>query len=93
MNEVTKSCLAGLTREELEAQAVLFLFAGYETTASALGHLVYFLALYPECQEQLRKEVDGAMQNKVGLTNKVRFTNKVNFMNKSKVYKCMYVCM
>lgn len=64
-NFVSKQC-AGLTREELEAQAVQILLAGYETTASTLGHLIYYLALYGECQDQLHKEIITAFEDKVG---------------------------
>jgi cytochrome P450 len=39
-------------------QAVLFLLAGYETTAATLMFAVYLLALHPEAQSRLHQELD-----------------------------------
>ncbi len=57
--------IAGLTENEILAQAILFLLAGYETTAATLSFVAYNLALYPECQEQLYNEVDSVVGNQV----------------------------
>lgn len=58
---------AGLTREEIEAQAFLFFLAGYDTTASTLAFFLYNMALNPQCQERLRDELDEAFGNNVCL--------------------------
>lgn len=58
----------GLTHQEILAQGILFFFAGYETTANTLSLLGYQLALNPECQEKLIKEVDEAMADKKHVT-------------------------
>ena len=47
-----------LTMEEMQAQTFLFLAAGYETTATTLAWVVYYLSLYPDVQSKLRNEVD-----------------------------------
>ena len=39
------------------AQALTFLIAGYETSASTLSFALYELALHPEIQESLRAEI------------------------------------
>jgi hypothetical protein len=39
------------------AQALVFLLAGYETTASTLSYALYELALHPEIQHSLRAEI------------------------------------
>jgi cytochrome P450 family 6 len=39
------------------AQAFIFIFAGYETSASAMGFALYELALHPEIQQTLRAEI------------------------------------
>jgi hypothetical protein len=39
------------------AQAFIFLFAGYETSASAMSFALYELALHPEIQQRLRAEI------------------------------------
>ena len=48
----------GLTEREIIAQAVLFLIAGFGTTADTLNWLCYELAINPEAQEKLIQEVD-----------------------------------
>ena len=47
-----------LTMEEMQAQTFLFLAAGYETTATTLSWIVYYLSLYPDVQSKLQNEVD-----------------------------------
>jgi len=46
-----------LSRLEVLAQLVIFLAAGYETTASTLHFVCYILSRRPDVQEKLRKEV------------------------------------
>ncbi|XP_049271533.1 cytochrome P450 3A8 [Rhipicephalus sanguineus] len=47
-----------LSEDEALAQCVLFFLAGYDTTASVIACAGYSLALNPEVQAKLRKEVD-----------------------------------
>ena len=42
----------------MQAQCMLFLVAGYETSSTGLGFLAYDLAMNPEVQERLRNEID-----------------------------------
>lgn len=42
--------------EDIIKQMAFLLFAAHDTTTSALCHMVYYTALYPEWQERLRKE-------------------------------------
>ena len=39
------------------AQALLFLIAGHETSASTMSFALYELALHPEIQQNLRAEI------------------------------------
>ena len=48
-----------LTDEEVVVNAIVFLMAGYETTANALAYTSYLLALNPDIQEKLQSEIDG----------------------------------
>ncbi|XP_067946326.1 cytochrome P450 3A8-like [Watersipora subatra] len=48
---------AGLTRKDFIANAVIFLGAGYETTATALQFSLYAMALHPHIQDKLYSEV------------------------------------
>lgn len=51
------SNLPGLDDPTIVSQCVVFLIAGYGTTASALSYTAFLLAKYPEAQERLRREL------------------------------------
>ncbi|XP_043848125.1 cytochrome P450 3A24-like [Dromiciops gliroides] len=57
-----------LSDEEILAQCIIFLFAGYETTSSVLSFLFYNLATHPEIQEKLQQEIDTVLPNKEAVT-------------------------
>ena len=42
----------------MQGQIVVFLAAGYETTATTLAFTAYYLALNPNVQEKLQQEID-----------------------------------
>ncbi|XP_025113194.1 cytochrome P450 3A24-like [Pomacea canaliculata] len=46
-----------LSSVEVIAQASVFFFAGYESTASTLQFMAYLLALHPEVQEKIVREI------------------------------------
>jgi cytochrome P450 len=54
-----------LTHDEVLAQSILFLFAGYDTTATTLAFIAYSLAVNPECQDKLIAEIDDVMKGQV----------------------------
>ncbi|XP_043945196.1 cytochrome P450 3A9-like isoform X1 [Protopterus annectens] len=58
----------GLTDREILAQSILFIFAGYETTSSALSFLSYILAIHPDIQTKLQQEIDEQFPDKGQLT-------------------------
>ncbi|KAL1480456.1 hypothetical protein MTO96_051014 [Rhipicephalus appendiculatus] len=51
-----------LSELEAMAQCVLFFLAGQETTSSTIAFTAYLLALNPDVQEKLRKEVDDCIE-------------------------------
>ncbi|KAH6922081.1 hypothetical protein HPB50_008904 [Hyalomma asiaticum] len=51
-----------LSEIEAMAQCVLFFLAGQETTSSTVAFAAYLLALNPDVQEKLRKEVDDCIE-------------------------------
>jgi len=48
------------------AQALLFLIAGYETSANTMTFALYELALHPEIQQSLRAEIMQALNKHDG---------------------------
>lgn len=46
-----------LTDDEVTAQSIIFLLAGFETTGSTLSNTAFFLATYPDVQEKLIAEI------------------------------------
>ena len=54
-----------LSEDEVVAQSFVFLLAGYETTSNTLSYVTYCLALNPEVQEKLIKEIDDAVGDNV----------------------------
>ncbi|XP_064009721.1 cytochrome P450 3A29-like isoform X2 [Pogoniulus pusillus] len=57
-----------LSDEEILAQALIFVFAGYETTSSTLTYMSYNLATHPDVQQQLQDEIDATLPNKAAPT-------------------------
>ena len=53
-----KNSIGKLTDEQIVAEAVGLMMAGYDTTANALAYTSYLLALHPEIQEKLQSEID-----------------------------------
>ncbi|XP_018546099.1 cytochrome P450 4F3 [Lates calcarifer] len=54
----------GLTDEEIQAEANTFMFAGHDTTASAICWTLYNLARHSHYQEKCRQEVMDLMQGR-----------------------------
>uniref|UniRef100_A0A2K5WRH1 unspecific monooxygenase n=1 Tax=Macaca fascicularis TaxID=9541 RepID=A0A2K5WRH1_MACFA len=53
-----------LSDQELVAQSIIFIFAGYETTSSVLSFIIYELATHPDVQQKLQEEIDTVLPNK-----------------------------
>ena len=47
-----------LRDDEIMANSLTFMLAGYETSAAALSYTSYLLALHPDIQEKLQAEID-----------------------------------
>ena len=53
-----RSARAGLSQEEIFGNALIFLFAGYDTTSSALAFTLFSLAANESCLQKALREVD-----------------------------------
>ncbi|KAH6855941.1 cytochrome P450 11B2 [Chaetomium sp. MPI-CAGE-AT-0009] len=52
---------SGLSKEEVESEALVHLLAGTDTTATALRHTVFFLSTCPKAYRKLQDEIDAAV--------------------------------
>uniref|UniRef100_A0A672ZJU1 unspecific monooxygenase n=1 Tax=Sphaeramia orbicularis TaxID=375764 RepID=A0A672ZJU1_9TELE len=56
--------IQGLSDHEILSQSTMFLFAGYETSATTLVFLAYNLARNPDIMKRLQQEIDTTFPNK-----------------------------
>ena len=61
--ETTVEGVSKLSDEEIVAQSIIFLLAGYETSSNTLSFLLYHLALNPDVQDKLRTEIKEAVES------------------------------
>ena len=61
--ETTVEGVSKLSDEEIIAQSIVFLLAGYETSSNTLSFTLYHLAVNPDVQDKLRKEIIEAMES------------------------------
>ena len=54
-----------MIEEEVIAQGIQFLLAGYATTHNTLTFIFYLLALHPEWQERLQEEIESVIGDQV----------------------------
>ncbi|XP_056421985.1 cytochrome P450 3A9-like isoform X2 [Hyla sarda] len=57
-----------LTDEEITAQSIIFLLAGFETTSMTLTNVFYNLATHPDVQKKLQEEIDSHLSDKASPT-------------------------
>ena len=61
--ETTVEGVSKLSDEEIIAQAIVFLLAGYETSSNTLSFTLYYLALNQDVQDKLRAEIKEAVES------------------------------
>ncbi len=52
-----------LSSQEIVDNSVVFLIAGFETTANSISYSSYYLALNPDIQEKLQSEIDNYFED------------------------------
>ena len=70
-----------LRDEEVSAQSVIFMVAGFETTGSTLSYMAYVLATHPEIQEKLLEELDEAVESR-GDMPLYDFVNSLDYLDR-----------
>ncbi|KAK4873882.1 hypothetical protein RN001_013242 [Aquatica leii] len=55
-----------VTDEIMTAQVLIFFFAGFETVSTMMSYVCYELAINPDVQDKLRKEVDETLEDSNG---------------------------
>ena len=64
IRECGQPTLDGLSEEMVVSQGIIFLAAGFETTANTLGSLTYNLAKHPQIQQKCYDEIQDVISNK-----------------------------
>jgi len=62
--DVNSGSKKGLSYDDITGQAIIFLLAGYDTTATTMSFTLFFLAMNPECLEKAQEEVDRVLEGK-----------------------------
>ena len=52
-----------LSSDQIVSHSLTFFLAGYETTANTLSYTAYLLALHPDIQEKLQREIDNYLDD------------------------------
>lgn len=68
-----------ITEDEIIGQAFIFLLAGYETSSNTLAFVCYLLAIHPECQKKVQRELDDFFSRHVSEKNAAVLTSALTF--------------
>ncbi|CAG2104153.1 unnamed protein product, partial [Medioppia subpectinata] len=66
-----------LTTDELSAQALQFLIAGYDTTSAAITHALYYLSQHKDCQQILYEELQSCDEFTYEKLSQLKYLNAV----------------
>jgi cytochrome P450 len=83
MLDAHKEQLEGLSKlsdDEIAAQSLIFLLAGFETTGTTLSCTAYLLATHPDLQEKLIEELDKARKSR-GDMSLYELVQKIDYLD------------
>ena len=79
----------GISEEIVVSQGIVFLAAGFKSTANTLGSLTYNLAKYPEIQQRCYEEIQDVISNNKEINHET--ISELHYLEACiKVYKSMY---
>ena len=67
--EYKKVMEAPITSEMIDAQSMVFLTAGFETTANTLTSMMLYFAMYPELQDKVYEEIMAGLGDDTNITH------------------------
>ena len=77
-NDTNMKIFSGrLSSDEMTAQGIIFLIAGYDTTTAALSHVVYHLAENKDCQQILYEELKDVKEFSYEKLSQLKYLNAV----------------
>lgn len=79
----------GLTVNEIAAQAFVFLIAGFETSSSTMGYVLYELAKWQDIQNRLRAEINMVLERH---NNQYTYESMQDMRYLEQVFSGGYLC-
>ncbi|XP_058818855.1 probable cytochrome P450 4d14 [Topomyia yanbarensis] len=70
-----------LTNEEIREEVDTFMFAGHDTTASAITFLLYSLAKHPEIQQKVYEEITSVIGEDKDTPVNISFLNNLKYLD------------
>lgn len=80
-DETTADGVSKLSDEEIVAQSVIFLLAGYETSSNTLSFTLYYLTVNPDVQDKLRSEIQEALEVNAGKKTMYEIASDMEYLD------------
>lgn len=70
-----------LSDTDIASQVMLFFFAGFETVSTGLCFMIHELAVHPDVQTRLRKEIDEVLKADNGEVTYDALTQRMKYLD------------
>ena len=80
-DQTTVEGVSRLTDDEVVAQSVIFLLAGYETSSNTLSFTLYHLAVNPDVQDKLRSEINEAVETNARKKSLYEIAHNIEYLD------------